>query len=129
MELIKRLRVQAHENPVSLADLLSLCRKAADVIENLQTENAALRRAVDNILSEQAIMVKEFTAKIEELEQVKAERDAAKVDSVTVIRCRDCKYSRQNGKLYECPFFDEIRGDEFCSSGERKVEPDEKTDN
>ena len=45
---------------------------------------------------------------------------APTVDAVEVVRCKDCKYSRTNGKLYECPFFDEIRGDEFCSSGERK---------
>ena len=46
--------------------------------------------------------------------------DAPTIDAVEVVRWKDCKYSRTNGKLYECPFFDEIRGDEFCSSGERK---------
>ena len=90
MELIKRLRVQAHENPVSLADLLSLCREAADTIENLQTENAALRRQIDNLTSAQAVMVKELAtseaARTElwkqlisarqELAEAKAERDA-----------------------------------------------------
>ena len=54
-----------------------LCRddvdsKAADAIENLQTENAALRRQIDNLTDAQAVMVKEFTEKLEELDQVKA---------------------------------------------------------
>lgn len=58
----------------------AVMRAAADAIENLQTENAALRRVVDNILNEQAMMIKEFTAKLEELAEVKAERDAAVED-------------------------------------------------
>ena len=51
-------------------------RAAADAMENLQTENAALRRATDALTGAQAVMVKEFTAKLEDLAQVKAERDA-----------------------------------------------------
>ena len=49
---------------------------AADVMENLQTENAALRRTIDNLTSAQAVVLKEFEAKLEELAEVKAERDA-----------------------------------------------------
>ena len=48
--------------------------RVADAFENIITENAALRRLVDNLTDAQAVMVKEFTAKLEELEQVKAER-------------------------------------------------------
>lgn len=48
--------------------------RVADAFENIITENAALRRHVDNLTVAQAVMVKEFTAKLEELEQVKAER-------------------------------------------------------
>ena len=50
---------------------------AADAMENLQTENAALRRTIDNLTSAQAVVLKEFEAKLEELAEVKAERDAA----------------------------------------------------
>ena len=53
---------------------------AADAMENLQTENAALRRTIDNLTSAQAVVLKEFEAKLEELAEVKAERDAAVSD-------------------------------------------------
>ena len=53
---------------------------AADAMENLQTENAALRRTIDNLTSAQAVVLKEFEAKLEELAEVKAERDAAVED-------------------------------------------------
>ena len=46
--------------------------------------------------------------------------DQPTVDAVPVVRCKDCRYSKRKGNLYECPFFDEIRPDEYCSSGERK---------
>lgn len=48
--------------------------RVADAFENIMTENAALRRHIDNLTDAQAVMVKEFTAKLEELAQVKAER-------------------------------------------------------
>ena len=47
---------------------------ATDAMENLQTENAALRRTIDNLTSAQAVVLKEFEAKLEELAEVKAER-------------------------------------------------------
>ena len=50
----------------------------ADAFENIITENAALRRHIENLTDAQAVMVKEFTEKLEELEQVKVERDAAR---------------------------------------------------
>lgn len=55
----------------------AVMRAAADAMENLQTENAALRRHIETLTSAQVVMVKEFTEKMEELAQVKAERDAA----------------------------------------------------
>lgn len=101
MELIKRLRVQAHENPVSLGDLLSLCRKAADTIENLQTKNDALRRQIDNLTSAQAVMVKEFDKKLEELAHVKEERDAAVVDLEAAGICDFCgNWVYRDGKTF-----------------------------
>ena len=51
----------------------AVMRAAADAMENLQTENAALRRQIDNLSSAQAVMVKEFDKKLEELAEVKAE--------------------------------------------------------
>lgn len=54
--------------------------EAADAIENLMTENAALRRTIDNLTSAQAVVLKEFEVKLEELAEVKAERDAAVED-------------------------------------------------
>ena len=58
----------------------AVMRAAADAMENLQTENAALRRTIDNLTSAQAVVLKEFEAKLEELAEVKAERDAAVED-------------------------------------------------
>ena len=52
----------------------AVMRAAADAMENLQTENAALRRQIDNLTSAQAVVLKEFEAKLEELAEVKAER-------------------------------------------------------
>ena len=63
---------------------------AADAMENLQTENAALRRTIDNLTSAQAVVLKEFEAKLEELAEVKAERDAAVADLESVGICDFC---------------------------------------
>lgn len=60
-----------HENNCGIHGC-AVMRAAADAIENLQTENAALRRQIDNLTDVQAVMVKEFTEKLEELDQVKA---------------------------------------------------------
>ena len=54
----------------------AVMRAVADAMENQQTENAALRRTIDNLTSAQAVVLKEFEAKLEELAEVKAERDA-----------------------------------------------------
>lgn len=53
----------------------AVMRAAADAMENLQTENAALRRTIDNLTSAQAVVLMEFEAKLEELAEVKAERN------------------------------------------------------
>lgn len=57
---------------------------AADAIENLLTENAALRRQIDNLTSAQALMVKEFEGKMEELHDSKSELNAAIAGQETV---------------------------------------------
>ena len=58
----------------------AVMRAAADAMENMQTENAALRRTIDNLTSAQAVVLKEFEVKLEDLAEVKAERDAAVED-------------------------------------------------
>ncbi|MCI7735182.1 MAG: DUF551 domain-containing protein [Dysosmobacter sp.] len=62
-----------HEHNCGLHGCAAM-RAAADAMENLQTENAALRRHIETLTSAQVVMVKEFTEKMEELERVKAER-------------------------------------------------------
>ena len=57
---------------------------AADAIENLLTENAALRRMIGNLTSAQAVMVKEFEGKMEELHDSKSELSAAIAGRETV---------------------------------------------
>lgn len=88
-EIVKGLRTCTAENSScedcpydDPADVLCECanrvsKDAADAIEYLQTENAALQRQIDNLTSAQAVMVKEFEEKLEELAEIKEERDAA----------------------------------------------------
>lgn len=80
-DVLESLRVCAAEGPCTKCHerirrkcIANLTRKAADVIENLQTKNAALRRQIDNLTSSNAVIVKEFDKKLEELAEVKAER-------------------------------------------------------
>lgn len=45
------------------------------------------------------------------------------VDSVSVVRCKDCKYNRGSGKcLNPDSFFAVPKDNDFCSYGERKGE-------
>ena len=54
--------------------------------------------------------------------------DAAPVDYVPVVRCKDCKYSCKDGNgrscegyWYELSEYDvTVKDDDFCSYGERK---------
>lgn len=99
----------------------AVMRAAADAMENLQTENAALRRHIDNLTDAQAVMVKEFTAKLEELAEVKEERDAAVEDlrnlaheHSTCYACINDKFDYDNHKIY-------ARNLVFCHSENRRV--------
>ena len=65
-----------------LNDYSRMAGNAANIIENILTENGALRRMIDNLTSAQAVMVKEFTEKLEELAQ--AEKDGRLV----VLPCK-----------------------------------------
>lgn len=79
---------------VSIDSLFGMDR-ATDRIMELQTENTALRRQIENLTSAQAAMVKEFDKKLEELAQVKAERDAAVSDIEKIAK---------GGKTWMCPY-------------------------
>lgn len=46
-------------------------------VRRLQDENTGLRNHISSLTDAQAVMVRQFEAKLEELAQVKAERDAA----------------------------------------------------
>lgn len=59
-----------HENNCGIHGC-AVMRAAADAMENLQTENAALRRQIDNLTSAQAVMVKELDKKQEQLHETK----------------------------------------------------------
>lgn len=87
--------------------------RVADAFENIITENTALRRLVDNLTDAQAVMVKEFTEKLEELEQVKAERDAAVEDlrnlaheHSTYYACINDKFDYDKSCCTGCPYND-----------------------
>ena len=80
----------------------AVMRAAADAMENLMTENAALRRTIDNLTSAQAVVLKEFEAKLEELAEVKAERDAAVADLESVGICDFCVNSISAGTQSIC---------------------------
>ena len=72
-QLIKKLRTEALDSRKAVLSIYDLCIDAADKIENLISENAALRRQIDNLTSAQAMMVKEFDKKLEELHEAKSE--------------------------------------------------------
>lgn len=51
--------------------------KRTEQVRRLQDENTGLRNHISSLTDAQAVMVKQFAEKLEELAQVKAERDAA----------------------------------------------------
>ena len=81
---------------------------AADAIENLLIENAALRRQIDNLTSAQAVMVKEFEGKMEELHDSKSEKEAIEILIAVavcdrpILSCDFC--SRYAGAKTECKY-------------------------
>lgn len=70
--MVKRLRTEPLDSRKATLPIYDLCTDAADAIENLTTENTALRRQIGNLTSAQAVMVKEFEEKLEELGQAKS---------------------------------------------------------
>lgn len=41
------------------------------------------------------------------------------IDAVPVVRCKDCKWSNEEGR---CEVHETFSGNDFCSNGERKEE-------
>lgn len=100
----------------------AVMRAAASSMENLQTENAALRHHIETLTSAQVVMVKEFTEKMEELAQVKAERDAAyqQLGGEPPKTCKTCELWGKSGwgqyQVGYCEGDDHPHGpDDFCS--------------
>ena len=127
-EVLESLRVCAAEGPctnchekIGRKCISNLTRKAADAIENLLTENAAIRRKIDNMTSTQAVMVKEFDKKMEELAKVKKERDAAVRDLKG--ECFACEHVDT-----DCPAMNCRNGEKFKWRGLKKEEKYETTD-
>ena len=83
---------------VSIDSLFGMDR-ATDRIMELQTENTALRRQIENLTSAQAAMVKEFDKKLEELHEAKSELAAMRNEL-----CFKCGNYREahNGACNEC---------------------------
>lgn len=45
-----------------------------------------------------------------------------KADFVEVVRCRDCKYSNENGTICRYGVGRDVKPDHFCGYGEKKEE-------
>lgn len=98
---------------VSLFDLTRDIVKTHIPDVELPAENAALRRMIDNLTSAQAVMVREFEAKLEELAKVKAERDAAVHDLHG--ECSVCEHVDT-----DCPAMECRNGEKFKWRGPQK---------
>lgn len=68
----------------------AILREAEEVIRELIADNVSLRQRIDGITDAQAVVVKEFDRKLEELVRVRAERDAAVAALERHGDCEDC---------------------------------------
>ena len=50
---------------------------------------------------------------------IEAVNDAPTIDAVEVVRCRDCKYWRDDHTCHEHSLVSPMGANEFCSRGER----------
>lgn len=107
------------------ADLKACNEYLADSEEarsDLARRLAAARKQVDELTSAQAVMVKQFDEKLEELAQVKAERDAAyrRLGGEPPNTCKTCDLWGKDGwsqhEIGYCEGDDHPHGpDDFCS--------------
>ena len=99
MELIKRLRTEPLDRCATRIDLMNLCREAADKLESNEREFASLLK----ITGTQACLTQKVEALALELDNVKAERDAAVYEL-----CCNCGNYREahNGACDGCQWKD-----------------------
>ena len=89
-KLIERLRTESlHADKASL-EIMDLCMEAATALSTLQAENEKLRVEAEGMRSNWYKSVEEIKKLRAELEQVKAEKDAA-VESIP-HECKTCVY-------------------------------------
>ena len=130
-KLVERLREEPKDSRKAVLSIYDLCVDAAYAIESLldrlkyaegerdvvtkcmievEEQNAAIRRQIDDLTSAQAVIVKEFDKKLEELDQVKAEADAAVADLEAAGICDFCGHWLHSdtkvicGKKGKCEF-------------------------
>ena len=116
----------------SVCDKLAGYEEQGDQTEKLLAESEAARAELGKrvaaaqkmnaeLTDAQAVMIREFEAKLEELEQVKAERDAAVRDLHG--ECSACEHVDT-----DCPAMNCRNGEKFKWRGTQKEEHHEKTD-
>ena len=78
----------------------AILREAEDVIRDLIAENVSLRQQIDRLTEAQAVVVKEFDKKLEELGRVRAQKEAA---VLALSLHRDCDDCAHYSSFDECP--------------------------
>ena len=84
----------------------AILREAEEVIRELIADNVSLRQRIDGITDAQAVVVKEFDRKLEELVRVRAERDAA---VLALSMHRDCADCARYSSFDECPEDEDVK--------------------
>ena len=79
--------------------------RMADAFENIITENAALRRHIENLTDAQAVVVKEFETKLEELHEAKSELNAMRNE--LCCKCGNYKQAH-NGACDGCRWKEQL---------------------
>lgn len=107
---------------VCIEELKRVLQESEAARAELGRRLAAAQKMNAELTDAQAVMVKEFTEKLDELEQVKAERDAAVHDLHG--ECFACEHVDT-----DCPSMNCRNGEKFKWRGPQKEEkPHEKTD-
>ena len=156
-DLIKRLREESLYKDKATLEIMDICMEAAEALENLDAQLDVLVKedieAQQELAGYRALGTLEHLQGIADALKVKinanyiisdtinhAIDNAPTIDSVPVVRCKDCKYyceydefdrDRQEiFKAYECMRFSNVFGPNgFCSLGEREDENADKNSN
>lgn len=78
----------------------AILRETEEVIRDLIAETVSLRRQIDALTDAQAVVVKEFDRKLEELAKVRAQKEAA---VLALSLHRDCDDCAHYSSFDECP--------------------------